>query len=239
MELNHKFCMYCGATLNSGDKFCGNCGRKIAGDEPQENDTHLPNEELPSPEYARERPKTGGSVSRQNRVTSILISAGLWCAGWFFGSLAGALIFTEVLYPHAIIIGTPIAGIATTGTFGGAERAMITGVDFGGIMFWGICGLIAGAIAAAGSVYLGRNRPGDTLQGAIAVILAWCVAVAVAFNVKLPLLVVFAPLIGWFSTSRPEGEQAGGGPGFRVWAALSAGAGAAVALGILWLSAHF
>lgn len=237
-----RFCGQCGAPLTPGDRFCGACGAAVEASGPVAVQAET---RAPAPPPARPAAPLADDAPRKASVGVLPAGGGrafasaitVWTAGWALGGLIGAFLFAEILHRHALFRGQPLPGISIGPPFGTPPQSFVAGIDGGGILYWGLCGLIGGAIAATvASLRDRRTAPQGLGQCAIAVLI-WTGAIAVLMNSGLILLPLFGALNGAIYAWRRDrrGDQAL--PSI-LWTALGWFAGTIAGLALVWLYQH-
>ena len=239
-----RFCGQCGAPLNPGDRFCGACGAPVdsagpARPAPDPGPSPLsevrPTESPPprKPVTARQRVEAHDGRGRRPAV-AFAATVATWGLGWLVGGGAGVFVFAELLHRHARIRGVALPGIAIFGPSGTDGMMFIEGVEPGGVLFWGACGVVGGLVAAA-IVAIADQRgasAGLARHGAAAIM--WIIAIVASINLLSPILlpVVAALLGGWFGW---HGETAGRS---ALWQAGAWFAGSLPAIALMWVALH-
>ncbi len=246
-----RFCGQCGAPLGPGDRFCGACGAPVetasAPPPPAAPAAARPAEPSPAPPTPAARPASAAAMQETvpprrepalgagHQVAAFVATVANWGLGWLIGGGLGAYVFAELLFRYAGIHGTPLPGIATVGSSGSDGLAIIAGVDPGGILFWGLSGVVGGIVAAAIVAIADRRgvSANPTRHGLAA--LVWIVAIAAVIDLYMPILLPIAAAangawFGWRGETRGRSALRHAGAWFLgaicglalIWAARSA-----------------
>lgn len=240
-----RFCGQCGAPLNPGDRFCGACGAPVDGaalarpapapDAPPSPVARPPKPPPAPPRKSVAAPRRTEPERIDGRpVAAFMATVANWGLGWLVGGGIGAYVFAEILYRHARISGSAVPGIAVFGPSSTDGVMLIEGVEPGGILFWGLCGVLGGVIAAAIVAIADRHGASADLARHGVAALVWSVAIAVSIDVLSPIVLpLAAAAIGaWFGW---RGETAGRS---ALWQAGAWFVGSLAAIALMWVALH-